>query len=84
MVYAILEINPQNLDLNKEEDKEKKDVWDFLRTTLGAKCILKEMATRSHPTIEEGYGVLRPFEKVFEDNDKFRAAVNNAYRYRKR
>ena len=80
MVYAILEINPQNLDLNKEEDKEKKDVWDF----LGAKCILKEMATNSHHSNQEGYGVLRPFEKVFEDNDKFRAAVNNAYRYRKR
>ena len=76
-------MNPQNLDLQKPEDREKKDTWYFLRTTLGAKCILKEMAINSNHTSQEGYGVLMPFEKVFQSDDKFRAAVNNAYHKRK-
>ena len=82
MFYAILEINPENLDLTKEEDRRKKEKFDYFKTTLGAKCILKEMATKSDHTSQEGYGILRPFEKVFKNDDYFRAAVNRAYENR--
>ena len=69
------------LGINLSENKEKRE---FFRTTLGAKCILKEMAKgpqdgTKERTDQEGYGVLRPFNKVFETDQKFIDAVNKAY-----
>ena len=37
------------------------------------------MTDSSNHTVEEGYGVLKPYEKVFETDNKFKSAVDKAY-----
>ena len=65
------------------DDQQADEKKRFFKTTDGAKCILREMALSSQiKSNETGYGCLRPYEKVFENDTKFSYALSHAWYYR--